>query len=120
MIGLDRLMEKPGVVAAGQFDERGNIIRKIGDIPDEAREKIAHFLANNSKAMETLAIDLADLTGSEWTPMNGWVLWGGKYALCVMHSTCLVVEAARADFNQLMVDLFLPEATGGKPPLSGL
>ena len=28
MIGLDRLIETPGIIAAGQFDEKGNIILK--------------------------------------------------------------------------------------------
>lgn len=120
MIGLDRLMKIPGVVAAGQCDSEGKIIRKVGDIPDNVREQIAIINAEQTKKFSIAAQKLDELTNMEWAPMVGWMLWGGKYALCVVHNNCLIIEANRADFNQLMVDLFGSEASGGNPRLSGL
>lgn len=120
MIGLDRLMKIPGVVAVGQFDSEGKIIRKTGDIPDNVREQIALMNAEQKNNLNDNAQTLGQLTGLEWTPMNGWIMWGGRYALCVIHQNCLIIEAKRADFNQLVVDLFGSEPTGGNPPLSGL
>ena len=42
------------------------------------------------------------------------MLWSGRYALCVSGDTGVIVEASKADFNQLMVDLYGPPA-GGTP-----
>ena len=120
MIGLDRLMEIPGVVAVGQFDSEGKIIRKVGNIPLKARESICKMNAEQMKKFSTTAQKMGQLTDLEWTPLNGWIMWGGKYALCVIHNNCLIIEAIRADFNQLMVDLIGSEPSGGNPQLSGL
>ncbi len=120
MIGLDRLMKIPGVVAVGQFDSEGKIVRKMGDIPDKVRGQIARMNAEHTKNFDATTRTLGQLTGLEWTPMAGWMVWGGKYALYVVHNNCMIIEAKRADFNQLMVDLFASEPTGGNPPLSGL
>ncbi|MDP8206571.1 MAG: DUF2173 family protein [Candidatus Electryonea clarkiae] len=120
MIGLDRLMKIPGVVAAGQCDSEGKIIRKVGNIPDAVRDQISKMNAEQTKNFNNTAQILDQLTDLEWTPMTGWMMWSGKYALCVIHNNCLIIETIRADFNQLMVDLFESEASGGKPQLSGL
>lgn len=120
MIGLDRLMKIRGVVAAGQFDLDGKMIRKVGEIPERVREQIAKMNAEQTENFRTTAQTFHQLTNLEWTPMIGWMMWGGKYALCVVNNNCLIVEAKYADFNQLMVDLFGSEPTGGKPLLSGL
>lgn len=120
MIGLDRLMKIPGVVAAGQFSSEGKIIRKLGDIPDNVREQVAQMNAEQTKNLNTKAEILGQLTGFEWTPMAGWMMWGSKYALCVVHNNCVIIESKHADLNQLMVDLFCSEPTGGNPLLSGL
>ena len=120
MIGLDRLMKIPGVVAVGQFDSEGKIIRKLGDISDNVREQIAKMNAEQNKNLSTMTQTLGQLTDLEWNPMTGWMMWSGKYSLCVVHNNCLIIETKRADFNQLMVDLFVSEPTGGNPPLSGL
>ncbi len=115
MIGLDRLMKQPGVVAAGQFDDKGNIVRSVGEFPKGAMEQIAHICKRDQKMMRRTAAMLQDASDLAWLPMNGWMMWGGNYALCIVQSTGVIVDAARADFNQLMVDLFLPEPTGAKP-----
>ncbi len=120
MIGLDRLLEKPGVVAAGQFDDAGNVIRFAGEIPKDVAEHSAKLCGIVTERLDELFQALADKSKMEWMPMTGWAVWGGKYALCVVNNTGVFVETTRADFNQIMVDLFGKELTGGKPQLSGL
>lgn len=120
MIGLDRLMNIPGVVAAGQCDSEGKIIRKVGVIPDKIRDQIAKINVEQTKSLEAATLALEEMTDMEWTPMVGWMMWGGKYALCIVHNNCLIIEASLADFNQLMVDMFESEPSGGNPQLSGL
>jgi roadblock/LC7 domain-containing protein len=112
MIGLDRLMAIPGVIAVGQCDSEGNIIRKEGHIPLEARDKISKMNAEQTKKFNATAQIMGQLTDLEWTPMMGWMMWGGRYALCVVQNNCLIIEAKHADFNQLMVDLLGSGPTG--------
>ncbi len=120
MIGLDRLMKLPGAVAVGQFDAEGKIIRKLGNIPEDARQQIAMMNAEQTENLNARAQILGQQTGMEWTPMIGWLMWGGKHILCVVDNNCLIIEAKHADLNQLMVDLFGSGPSGGNPPLSGL
>jgi roadblock/LC7 domain-containing protein len=120
MIGLDRIMKKPGVIAVGQFDENGKIGRAVGDIPEEPMRLIAEWCAQKTVNFEENINEFSEKIGMDWNPLTGWMVWGGRYAVFVVHSTGVIIETKKADFNQLMVDLFLPEPTGGKPMLSGL
>ena len=56
------------------------------------------------------ATELRDGTGLSWGNLNGWILWAGDLALCVSGHTGVFVEASKADFNQILVDLFGPPA----------
>ena len=114
MIGLDKLIETKGVVAAGQFDEKGSVVRAVGDLSREKFEEIAKLCAEQAGGLETIGHKLSDVTGLDWKGLNGWVVWSGRYALCISGNTGVIVEASKADFNQLMVDLFGPPA-GGVP-----
>jgi len=121
MIGLDRLMEIPGVVAAGQFTTDGKVERAVGDISPEKMGMIAMVCAANSKRLEEQSEIFEEKLGMEWTPMNGWIVWAGKYAVCVVGNTGVFIDANKADFNRLMVDLLGSAATGTKPAqISGI
>ncbi len=121
MIGLDRLIDLPGVVAAGQFTREGKVIRAVGDLSSKEMEMVAMVCAANTKRLEEQAEIFDKKLEMEWMPMNGWVVWGGKYAVCVAGNTGVFVEASKADFNQLVVDLLGSTATGEKPAgISGL
>jgi roadblock/LC7 domain-containing protein len=114
-------MEKPGVIAAGQFTADGKVERAVGDISSENMGMIAMVCTANSKHLEKQAEIFEEKLGMEWMPMNGWIVWAGKYAVCVVGNTGVFVEAKRADFNQLMVDLLGSTATGEKPArISGI
>ncbi len=116
MIGLDRLMERKGVVAAGQFGSDGRVFRAVGPLSKKQMEEVALSCATLEKHAWIAATELRDSTGLKWGNLNGWVLWAGDLALCVSGNTGVFVEAAKADFNQLLVDLFGPPA-GEHPKL---
>lgn len=120
MIGLDRILKKPGVIAVGQFDENGKVIRAVGDMPKEVMDLTAQWCAQKTANLEDHIQEFSEKTGMDWNALTGWMVWGGKYTVFVVHNTGVIIETKKADFNQLMVDLFLPEPTGGKPMLSGL
>lgn len=120
MIGLDRIMKTPGVVAAGQFDNQGNVIRSVGNLSDEIMKLTAKWCAENTANLEEHTQTFTEKSNMEWAPLTGWAVWGGKYTVYVVHNTGVIIETKKADFNQLRVDLLLPEPTGGNPMLSGL
>ena len=111
MIGLDRLMKIRGVVAAGQFSEKGEIIRQIGELPEDLMDTGELCLRQTGAAEELLRV-LEEKSSRTWLPLVGWSVFGGKYAVVTVGNTRVFVEAKRADFNQLLVDLCCSEATG--------
>jgi roadblock/LC7 domain-containing protein len=114
MIGLDRLMEIEGVVAAGQFSADGEVIRKVGKLPEDLMINAELCLRQNRSSRDLLE-SLDARSEREWLPLIGWVVWGGKYSVVVVGNTRVFVETGRGDFNQLMIDLAGTEATGPRP-----
>jgi roadblock/LC7 domain-containing protein len=111
MIGLEELMERKGVIAAGQFTHDGRVVRAVGDLSSKEMEVVALTCAVHEKNSWNAATDLREETHLEWGNLNGWVLWAGEMALCVSGTTGVFVEASKADFNELLVDLFGPGST---------
>ena len=114
MIGLDRLMKIEGVVAAGQFSEDGNIIRIVGELPEDFKEK-AELCVKQNKECQDFLTSLNNNSPREYGSLMGWVVWGSKYSVVVVGNTRVFVETSRGDFNQLMIDLAGSEATGPGP-----
>ena len=114
MIGLDNLMKIRGVVAAGQFNEDGSLIRSVGEMTDEIYRYIAKACASNSDYFSKQLKDLSNQSGMNWDPLNGWAVWGGKYVCFVVGRTGVFAEASKVDFNEILVDLLQEEPTGAR------
>ncbi len=114
MIGLDNLMKIDGVIAAGQFDERGNIIRAVGEFSDDLKEAIARMCLANNKHFDEQIETFDEISDFKFKPLNGWAVWGGDKAVCVVGRTGVIAKASRVDFNELMTALFMDEPTGAR------
>lgn len=114
MIGLDRLMEIDGVVAAGQFSQDGKVVRKVGEIPEDLMESAELCVRQNETCREFLN-SLNHELPRDYGSLVGWTVWGGKYSVVVIGNTRVFVETNRGDYNQLMIDLAGSEATGPRP-----
>lgn len=112
MIGLDRIIEFPGVVAAGQFDEEGNITRSAGELENNLKEMSAVMAKDITKFIAEKVYQLKDKAPDGWDQLNGWAFWGGKHSFCVVGKTGVIVETTRTDFNELIVALLGEEPTG--------
>lgn len=75
MIGLDRLMEIPGVIAAGQFSADGKTIRQEGEFSEQVMTSIAKTCADNNSLMETEVKKMSEETGLNCAPLTGWMIW---------------------------------------------
>ncbi len=116
MIGLDRLMKRSGVIAAGQFTDDGKVARAVGDLAPEKMEKLAQLCAKTHASMSQNAKAVGDATGFGFHPMEGWALTGGNVALLVVGNTGVLVDSIKADFSQIWVDLYGPPAAGKAVP----
>ncbi|MBN2225803.1 MAG: DUF2173 family protein [candidate division Zixibacteria bacterium] len=112
MIGLDRIMERKGVIAAGQFSEDGKVIRAVGNMSDDMMTFTAQMCSKQTKSLEISINQFSRASNMEWRPLVGWAVWAGQYAIVVMGNTGIFVDPKYADLNQLMVDLLGSEATG--------
>ncbi|MCD6161420.1 MAG: DUF2173 family protein [candidate division Zixibacteria bacterium] len=115
MIGLDRLMKQKGVIAVGQFSEDGKIIRKAGDISENIMEQIAKKCAYHNQKAEELTKYFSANSEMDWTPLVGWAVLGGNYAIFIMDNTGIIVDSRKADLNQLVIDLRESGPTGPRP-----
>jgi len=115
MIGLDRLLEKPGVLAAGQFSQDGKMERGVGQLDKEQMEQVAAICKRSVDMLRSVVGDLDETTGMPWKELTGWVVMGGNLALCVSDDGGVIVDTRRVDFNQILVDLFGP--TAGEVPV---
>jgi roadblock/LC7 domain-containing protein len=114
MIGLDRLMKIKGVVAAGQFSDDGNIVRIVGELPEDFMESAEPCIRQTLASREFLST-LQDQLPRDFGSLIGWTVWGSKYSIVVVGNTRVFVETSRGDYNQLMIDLAGTEATGPRP-----
>ena len=112
MIGLDRLMNIRGVVAAGQFSREGKVVRGVGRMADDIMEFTARMCAKETESLKTSIEQFGKTSKMDWQPLVGWAVWGGRYAMLVMGNTGVIVDPKYADFNQLIIDLMGSEATG--------
>ncbi|MEW5994892.1 MAG: DUF2173 family protein [Candidatus Zixiibacteriota bacterium] len=107
-------MKIKGVVAAGQFSEEGEMIRQVGELPEDMMET-GELCLRQTQAIADFLRSLDEKSKRTWLPLVGWAVWGGKYSVAVVGNTRVFVETKRADFNQLIVDLYGSEATGPRP-----
>jgi roadblock/LC7 domain-containing protein len=114
MIGLDRLMEIGGVVAAGQFSEDGKVIRKVGEMPEDLMES-AELCVSQNNACGSFLEKLNAKLPRDYGSLLGWIVWGSEYSVVVVGNTRVFVKTSRGDYNQLMIDLTGSEATGPRP-----
>jgi len=114
MIGLDRLMKMPGTIAAGQFDSNGKILRSKGEMSEEMMNVAALIAAKLNKLLLDETNNLEKIGGHNWSGLNGWAFWSGKYTLCVMHNNGIIVDTAKANFNDIIVNLMGDGPTGAK------
>ena len=102
MATLRELMKLPGAVAAGIYDDHGNLVAYAGDISEKAAE-IAALMASANKAVANMqAKGWTEYTGKEgFFPVQGFAVAAGKYAACIAGNVGVFVELDKADFDKI-------------------
>ncbi|BCU69711.1 DUF2173 family protein [Stygiolobus caldivivus] len=102
---LERLMKIKGAIAAGHFSADGKLLAYKGDIPKEIAEMVAKMCAANTLTAEMQADGFSALTKMKWSPLHGWAVAAGDYAVCVMDHYGVFVKLSEADFNAIFKEL---------------
>lgn len=98
---LDRLMQIKGAVAAGKYSVDGKLEGYKGNIPKEAAEMVAMMCAANTMMAKMQSAGFSKAFNMKWTPLHGWAVAAGDYAVCVMGHYGVFVEASKADYNEI-------------------
>jgi roadblock/LC7 domain-containing protein len=100
---LDDLLTLNGVVAADEFTPDGKLVAYQAkmDMSPEVAAMTAQFCATVTMLFHTLAGAFTQLSQMQWVPQQGWAYSGGDWTVAVGGNTCVFVETAKADFNQV-------------------
>jgi len=101
MATLKDLMKIKGVFAAGEFDEKGNLVAFEGDITEEEAAMAAQMCAANNAMAKMQTDGYTAFSGQEWTPLLGWALTGPKYSVCVAGNKGVFVKNDEVSFNEV-------------------
>ncbi len=101
MADLKKLLEIKGVFAAGEFDDKGNLLAFEGDISEEEAAMAAKMCAANNAMGEMQTDGYTAFSGQEWTPLKGWAIAGPKYSVCVAGNVGVFVKNGEASFNEV-------------------
>lgn len=62
---------------------------------------MAMMCAANTMMSRMQAEGFSKLSGMDWTPVKGWVVAAGDYAVCAMGTYRVFVKLNEADFNEI-------------------
>lgn len=100
---IAELLNKPGVIAAGQYTYRGDRFSYKGELSDE-QARMASIVCRTT-TMETrmggkMLAAFSPQCGVQ--PIRGWVVRGPGYALCVVANTFCFVDNRRGSLNAIL------------------
>jgi len=98
---LEKLMKIKGTVTTGHFTADGKLGEYTGEISKEMAEMVAKMCVANTLMAETQADGFSKFSGMKWTPLHGWSVAAGDYAVCVMGHYGVFVKLSEADFNEI-------------------
>lgn len=101
---VTQLMAIPGVIAVGEFNQRGERLIHAG-LLDVQQARMAAIMCNaNSLAIQMQAGILKSLIGEGGiTPIRGWIVQGSYFTVCVVGQWFCFLEHGTASVNQVLV-----------------
>ena len=102
-MNLNKLLSIPGVIAAGEFSNRGECIHHVG-LLDSHQARMAAIMCNaNSLAINMQAGIMTSLVGEGGlTPIQGWMVQGSHFTVCVFGQKFCFLEHATTSLNQII------------------
>lgn len=101
MANLDKLTELDGAIGAVEFTPSGELISARGDLTEDVATMAAKICAANSLMGTIQSEGFTRFNREGWTPFYGWAFAAGDFSVCVMGHLGVVVEIAKANFNDI-------------------
>ncbi|MCY0850634.1 DUF2173 family protein [Sulfuracidifex metallicus] len=98
---LETLMKLKGAVAAGEFKENGELVSYKGEMPEDLAKMVAMMCAANTMMAKMQAEGFSKMTGMKWSPLVGWAVAAGDYAVCVEGNYGVFLQLNQTDFNEV-------------------
>jgi roadblock/LC7 domain-containing protein len=102
MANLDKLIGLNGAVAAIEFTLDGDLITYKGELSEDIANMIAKTSAANFLMGAIQAESFTRFNKAAWIPFHGWAFAAGDYSVCVMGHIGVLIETAKADFNEII------------------
>ena len=102
MANLDKLIGLNGAVAAIEFTPGGDLITYKGELSEDIAKMLAKTCAANSLMGTIQAESITRFNKTAWMPFHGWAFAAGDYSVCVMGHIGVLIETAKADFNDIL------------------
>lgn len=107
MLTLEELLQREGVIAAGEFTPDGKLAdyKAKAGMSKEMAQMTAQFCAAVTGMFNALASAYSELYKMNWLPQQSWLYKGGDWTVIVVGNRGIFVESAKADLNKLLIDL---------------
>jgi|APHig6443717817_1056837.scaffolds.fasta_scaffold07818_2 roadblock/LC7 domain-containing protein len=102
MANIRSLLQMPGVVAVGEFDDHGELVDYAGEMSLKIA-KVAAMMAKANEAMGNMqAAGYTEYTGKDgFFPITGFAVSGPKKSALIVKNCGVFVENDKADFDAL-------------------
>jgi roadblock/LC7 domain-containing protein len=102
MADIRKLLEAPGVVAAGEFDDHGDLVDYCGNVSLKVAKIAALIYKANEATGNMQAAGYTDYTGKEgFFPITGFAVSGPKMSALIVKNHGVFIENDKADFDAL-------------------
>ncbi len=97
------LLSIPGVIAVGEFSHRGELVTHAGLLDAQQARMAAVMCSANSLAIQMQAGMLDALVKrDDLLPVQGWIVQGGHFTVCVVGQRFCFLEQDTASLNQVV------------------
>ncbi len=97
------LVNRAGVVAAGEYSYRGDRFSFRGDLSDELARHLSIMCRSTTmaSAMQGKMLNKLCSEGCPLPPVRGWMVEGPKFSICVIANVFCLIETGTGSVNEL-------------------
>ncbi len=106
---IGKLVEMPGVIAAGYFTYKGEVIKHLGQLTQQEAQQLSSLCIANLRTVRMQGNMLQALTA--YKPSNehcglhsakGWVVHGAQKTVCVVSDSFCILNNRDGSLNEIL------------------
>lgn len=106
---IGKLVEMPGVIAAGSFTYKGEVIKYLGKLTQKEAQQLSSLCVANLRSVRMQGNMLQALTaykpGNERCGLHsakGWVVHGAQQTVCVVSDSFCILKNSDGSLNDIL------------------